>query len=136
MRKWVTDYPDIMKLVTNKQTVISLLSEILSDYRIITEENPFAAAGDDKKAEEEPAAEPEAGAEAGAEDSKDKEKKDKAPDSKALTISFNLSAVKKYNDAVFSNNTGEVKAITKDGIEVVVDNSETVYVNFNDIIED
>ena len=117
-----------MKLVTNKQTVISLLSEILSDYRIIAEENPFAAAGDDKKAEEEP--------EAGAEDGKDEEKKDKAPDSKALTISFNLSAVKKYNDAVFSNNTGEVKAITKDGIEVVVDNSETVYVNFNDIIED
>ena len=32
-----------------------------------------------------------------------------------------------------THNKGEVKAITKNGLEVAVDNGQTIYVNFQDI---
>lgn len=137
MKKWATDYLDIMKLVTNKQTVISMLSEILSEYHIITEENPFAAAekaagGEEEPAEEEPTEEPATDAEAdGGEEKDDKKAKPSAP--AGIVVDFDISAVKKYNEAPFRSNRGEVKAITKDGLQIAVDNNQMILVNFQDI---
>jgi len=130
-----------MKLVTNKETTIKLLAEILSEYQIFAEElvksaesNPFAAAaeksdagGGDAEAEE-----PAADAEGGDKDAKD-DKKGKPAEPAGLTVEFNLSAVKKYNEKAFRSNKGEVKAINKNGLEVAVDNNETIHVNFQDI---
>jgi len=134
MRRWVTDYLATMKLVTNKETTIKLLAEILSEYQILAEANPFAAAAEKADAgggdagAEEPAADAEGGEEKGKDD-----KKAKPAEPAGLTVDFNISAVKKYNDAAFRSNKGEVKAITKNGLEVAVDNGQTIYVNFQDI---
>lgn len=133
MRRWVTDYQDTMKLVTNKETTIKLIGEILSEYRILAEENPFAAAaeegGDAEAGGEEAAGDAEAGGE-----EKDKEDKEKAPAKPAgIMVDFNISAVKKYNDMPFRSNKGEVKAINKNGIQVAVDNDQIIQVNFQDI---
>ncbi len=133
MRRWVTDYQDTMKLVTNKETTIKLIGEILSEYRILAEENPFAAAaekgGDAEAGGEEAAGDAEAGGE-----EKDKEEKEKAPAKPAgIMVNFNIGAVKKYNDTAFRSNRGEVKAITKNGLQVAVDNGQTIQVNFQDI---
>ena len=94
MRRWVTDYQDTMKLVTNKETTIKLIGEILSEYRILAEENPFAAVaekgGDAEAGGEEAAGDAEAGGE-----EKDKEDKEKAPAKPAgIMVDFNISAVK------------------------------------------
>ena len=124
-----------MKLVTNKETTIKLLAEILSEYQILAEENPFAAAaeeGGDKKDDAADTGGEEGAGEEGGED-KESEKKDKAPEPKGITIKFNPDAVKRYNDAAFRSNGGEVKAITKNGLQVAVDNNETIQVNFQDI---
>jgi hypothetical protein len=128
-KKWATDYLATMKLVTDKDTVISMLAEILREYDIYEAEgeeegNPFEA-------------DPEAGAEAGAgggdakDDKKDKEAAPAAP--AGLTVSFNIPAVKRYNDVSFRLDKGEVKAITKDGLKVAVDGGAVVHVNFDDI---
>ena len=126
-----------MKLVTNKETTIKLLAEILSEYQILAEENPFAAAaeegGDKKDDAADAGGEEDAGEEGGEE--KESEKKDKAPEPKGITIKFNVDAVKRYNDAAFRSDGGEVKAITKNGLQVAVDNNETIHVNFQDIAE-
>ncbi len=129
MRRWVTDYLATMKLVTNKETTIKLLAEILSEYQILAE-NPFAAAAEkaDAGGGEEPAADAEGGEEKGKDD-----KKAKPAEPAGLTVDFSISAVKKYNDAAFRSNKGEVKAITKNGLEVAVDNGQTIHVNFQDI---
>jgi hypothetical protein len=123
-----------MKLVTNKETTIKLLAEILSEYQILAE-NPFAAAAEkaDAGGGDAGAEEPAADAEAGGEEKGKDDKKAKPAEPAGLTIDFNISAVKKYNDAAFRSNKGEVKAITKNGLEVAVDNGQTIYVNFQDI---
>lgn len=133
MRRWVTDYRDTMKLVTNKETAIKLIGEILSEYRILAEENPFAAAaeksGDAEAGGEEAGGDAEAGGEE--EDKKDKEKAPAKP--AGIMVDFDISAVKKYNDVPFRSNRGEVKAINKNGIQVAVDNNQIIQINFQDI---
>lgn len=119
-----------MKLVTNKETTLQLLAEILSEYQIL-EANPFAAAAEKEDAGggEEPAADAEAG---GEEKGKD-DKKAKPAEPEGITIEFDRSAVKRYNKAPFALSKGVVKSITKDGLEVVVDGGATILVNFSDI---
>ena len=136
MRRWVTDYLATMKLVTNKQTTIKLLAEILSEYKILTEENPFAAAAEEGEGEDsaEEKGEEDASAEGGDAKAEDKDdKKSKQPQPAGLTVDFNISAVKKYNDTPFRLNRGEVKAINKNGLQVAVDNGQTIHVNFQDL---
>ena len=119
-----------MKLVTNKETTLQLLAEILSEYQIL-EANPFAAAAEKEDAGggEEPAADAEA---SGEEKGKD-DKKAKPAEPEGITIEFDKSAVKRYNKAPFALNKGVVKSITKDGIQVAVDGGATILVNFSDI---
>ena len=120
-----------MKLVSNKKLVSDLLAEVLLEYSIL-EANPFAAAEKDEGGGEE------AGGDAGGEEGGEEEEKkdDKAAEkSDALTVKFDQSAVKKYN-----NNTdwrageGEVKGVSKKGLEVDVAGN-SILVNFDDITE-
>jgi hypothetical protein len=124
-----------MKLVTNKETTIKLLAEILSEYQILAEANPFAAAAEkaDAGGGDAGAEEPAADAEGGGEEKAKDDKKAKPAEPAGLTVDFNISAVKKYNDAAFRSNKGEVKAINKNGLEVAVDNGQTIHINFQDI---
>ena len=135
MRRWVMDYLATMKLVTNKETTIKLLAEILSEYQILAEANPFAAAAEKDDAgggdAEEPAADAEA--DAGGEEKGKDDKKEKPAEPAGIIVDFNIGAVKKYNDVPFRSNRGEVKAITKNGLQVAVDNNQTIQVNFQDI---
>lgn len=133
MRRWVTDYLATMKLVTNKETTIKLLAEILSEYQILAEANPFAAAAEKADAGGGDAEEPAADAEAGGEEEGKDDKKAKPAEPAGIVVDFNIGAVKKYNDAAFRSNRGEVKAITKNGLQVAVDNGQTIQVNFQDI---
>lgn len=103
-------------------------------------ENPFAAAGGDEAggeeeapAAEEPAAD-DADAEEGGEEEKDGAAK-KQPDLK-YPIKFNIGRVKKYNNADFISDQGELKSINSKGMIVTVqpDNVD-VFVNFSDIID-
>ena len=120
-----------MKLVTNKETTLQLLAEILSEYQIL-EANPFAAAAEKEGGEE--------GGAGGAEEEKPaddakggEDKKPKPAEPEGITIEFDKSAVKRYNKAPFALNKGVVKSITKDGIQVAVDGGATILVNFSDI---
>jgi len=119
-----------MKLVTNKNTLVDILGELMLEYRLL--ENPFAAA-----------AEKEGGGDAGGDkgeeggDKGEEEKKDdkKGSGEKALKVFFDPSAVKKYNtNTDWRAGEGEVKAITKKGLEVDVD-GYTIQVNFSDLTE-
>lgn len=105
--------------------------------------NPFAAAGGDEGGEEggEDAAAADdaggeeadaAGGEEGGEEAGDAKKQ---PDLK-YPIKFNIGRVKKYNNADFISNQGELKSINSKGMTVTVqpDNVD-VFVNFNDIID-
>ena len=65
-----------------------------------------------------PGATPPVGAEAGGEEKGKDDKKAKPAEPAGLTVDFSISAVKKYNDAAFRSNRGEVKSITKNGLEV------------------
>lgn len=146
-----------MKLVTNKATVLKLLAEILSEYIIYEKEgeeeapaeeepageegggeeapaNPFAAAAAAAGGEEEGGEEGgEEGEAAAGEEKDDKGGKKGGKGGSALSIEFDRSAVKRYNDTQFRVPAGEVKSITKDGLEVAVDGGGTVHVNFQDI---
>ena len=117
-----------MKLVTNKDTLIDVLGELLLEYTLL-EADPFAAAEKD------------AGGDAGGEGAdgggEEEEKKDEKPkeDSEALTVKFDPSAVKKYNSNTdWRGGEGSVKKITKKGITVDIDGN-TILVNFNDLTE-
>ena len=78
---------------------------------------------------------------AGSEDSGgDEAEKDDAKEEPAkpagIPLKFNMSAVKKYNDAEFLSDTGVVKSIDKRGIVVTTQPDQVdVLVNFNDISE-
>lgn len=102
------------------------------------EENPFA--GSEDSAGEESGGGDQGGEEAdaaGAEEGGEEETKDAAaPDPKDLTINFNLSRVKRYNDPGFTSNTGIVKKVTKDGLVVTTQpEGMDILVNFDDITE-
>jgi len=97
-------------------------------------ENPFAAAGgDDAGAEEAPAAEEPAAGEEGGED----EKGDAKPQADLkYPIKFNIGRVKKYNNADFISDQGELKSINSKGMVVTVKPDDVdVFVNFSDIID-
>ena len=103
--------------------------------------NPFAAAGgeeggkegadstDTAAADEPPADDAEEGGEEETGDAKDTA----AP---KFPIKFNLAKVKKYNNANFISNQGELKSINKKGLVVTVqpDNVD-IFINFSDIID-
>lgn len=66
------------------------------------------------------------------------DKKEKAPkkeESPKVKIKFNISAVKKYNDAAFTSNEGEIVSANKDGMKVnVVPDQVGIHVNYQDIL--
>ena len=106
--------------------------------------NPFAAAGGEEGGAEggdDAAAADDAGGEeadaTGGEEGGEEEAGDakKQPDLK-YPIKFNIGRVKKYNNADFISNQGELKSINSKGMTVTVqpDNVD-VFVNFNDIID-
>lgn len=93
-------------------------------------ENPFAAAeeGGDEAA---PEAEPEADAEGDEEGTTSK----KPAEPLKFPVKFNIGRVKKYNNANFISDEGELKSINKDGMVVTVKPDDVdIFVNFNDIL--
>lgn len=102
-------------------------------------ENPFAAAaGGDEGGEEEAPADDAAAEEPAAEEGGEEEKTDAAkpqPDLK-YPVKFNIDKVKKYNNADFISNQGELKSINSKGMVVTVKPDDVdVFVNFSDIID-
>jgi hypothetical protein len=79
----------------------------------------------------------EGGADAEGEKADDKEAKPAVPvEPTGVPISFNISAVKRYNKADFISDKGIVKSISKDGIIVTTQpDGVDVLVNFDDISE-
>jgi len=104
--------------------------------------NPFAAAGGEEGGEEggdDAAADTggeEADAEAGAEGGEEETGDAKDTAAPKFPIKFNLAKVKKYNNANFISNQGELKSINKKGLVVTVqpDNVD-IFVNFSDILD-
>jgi hypothetical protein len=77
--------------------------------------NPFAGS---EKAGEEP-----------------KEKAPKKEESTKVKIKFNISAVKKYNDAQFTSDVGEIVAADKNGMSInVIPDQVGIHVNYQDIL--
>lgn len=118
-----------MKLVTNKNTIVDILGELMLEYTIL-EANPFAAAEKDAGGGDA------GGDEGGGDEGGEEEKKEKPKgDGNALTIKFDPSTVKKYNtNTDWRSGEGEVKKISKKGLEVDVD-GYTIQVNFDDLTE-
>ena len=115
-----------MKLVTNKNTLVDILGELMLEYRLL--ENPFAAAAE-KKGGDDAAADDKGG------DEEEKKDDKKGGGEEALKVFFNPSAVKKYNtNTDWRSGEGEVKGISKKGLEVSVDGN-TILVNFSDLTE-
>lgn len=86
-----------------------------------------------REAEEEGGANPFAGSEKAGEDKK--EKAPKKEESPKVKIKFNISAVKKYNDAQFTSNEGEIVAADKTGMKInVIPDQVGIHVNYQDII--
>jgi hypothetical protein len=132
-----------MKL--NKKSLREITSKLLKSYIFEAEEkeepakeeggeedaNPFAAAaaGDEEGGDEE----------APTDDAKadDKEKAPaKAEEPKGIPIKFNVSRVKKYNNANFVSDSGVLKSIDKRGMIVTTQpDGVDVLVNFDDISE-
>jgi hypothetical protein len=101
--------------------------------------NPFAGSeegGGEEGGGEEGGGEEGGGEDPAAEKEGDKEGGGEGPKPEDLTINFNISKVKRYNNGKFAGNTGVVKKVTKDGLVVTTqpDNVDIV-VNFEDITE-
>lgn len=114
-----------MKL--SKKQLQELVRTVVKSYLREAEEeagNPFAAAAKGG---------PEAAGKAGEEE----EKKDAKPEQPAgVPVTFNISAVKKYNNANFISDKGVVKSIDKKGVVVTTQpDGVDVLVNFDDISE-
>lgn len=123
MKRWDTHFLVIMKLSKRElQELIRKMvkSRINEAEEEVKEEDPFAADAD----------------KAGGEDGKENTKKQKPEEPVGIPIKFNLSGVKRYNKNPFTNNSGVVKSISRDGVVVTVkpDNTD-ILVNFNDISE-
>jgi uncharacterized membrane-anchored protein len=112
-----------MKL--NKQ-VEELIERVVKSYILEAEEeaDPFAAAAEGG---------PEAAEKAGEEDTEKKAEPEKPA---GVPVKFNVSAVKKYNNANFVSDSGVVKSIDKKGVVVTTQpDGVDVLVNFDDISE-
>lgn len=139
MKKWVTTYLGTMNFKILKLKDLMPLREAEGDEEEAGGENPFAAAGGDEAGgEEDTAAEEPAADDAGAEEEGGEEEKTdakKQPDLK-YPIKFNIGKVKKYNNADFISDQGELKSINSKGMIVTVqpDNVD-VFVNFSDIVD-
>jgi len=116
---------------SSKKDIRDYISKLIREYlsEAEEEENPFAAAGDEG-GEEKPADE-----KGGTEDDKDSEaKKDTQP--AGVPIKFDISKVKKYNDANFLSDKGIVKSIDKRGVIVTTQpDGVDILVTFDDITE-
>lgn len=140
MKRWVIILEDTMSFKMIKLKDLIPLREAEGDEEEAGG-NPFAAAGDEEGGGEE------AGADAGGEEADadtaagGEEGEEEAGDAKDTTtpkfpIKFNLGKVKKYNNADFISNQGELKSINMKGMVVTVqpDNVD-IFVNFSDIID-
>ena len=97
--------------------------------------NPFAAAGGEEEGGDAAAADA-GGEEAGAEGGEEEGGDAKTTEAPKFPIKFNLAKVKRYNNAEFISNQGELKSINKKGLVVTVqpDNVD-IFVNFSDILD-
>jgi len=124
----------------SKHLINKLISEILNEYVFEAEEkaptNPFAAPGADAGGDAAAADEAEPAADgADAKDEKDTEKKEGGGED-ALSFSFDIDGVKRYNKAHFINSKAVAKKITKDGIIATVEpDGVNILVGFDDITE-
>jgi hypothetical protein len=115
-----------MKL--SKKHIQELVRKVVKSYMLEAEKDekdPFAT--DDA----------EGGADAEGEKADDKKAEPAKPaEPTGIPISFNISAVKRYNKADFVSDKGVVKSISKDGIVVTTQpDGVDVLVNFDDISE-
>lgn len=105
-----------MKL--SKKDLSELITKVVGSYTILAEEgNPFVKGGGEEEKKEEP--------------------KEKAPEKPAgIPVKFDVSAVKRYNKALFKSDNGVVKSLDKKGVVVTVQpDGVDVLVNFNDLLE-
>jgi len=93
------------------------------------DENPFVAADD--AGDDADTTDSEDGADQA--DEKDTEAKT-GEEGQSLSISFNPSRVRKYNDSTFKGNRGAVTNISKYGLTVTLPDQQTIFVNFDDIL--
>jgi hypothetical protein len=122
-----------MKL--SKRHIQELVRKVVKSYMLEAEKeekDPFATDDAEGGAE--------GGADAEGEKADDKEAKPAAPAAPAeptgVPISFNISAVKRYNKANFVSDKGTVKSINKDGVIVTTQpDGVDILVNFDDISE-
>lgn len=113
-----------MKL--SKRKLAEIITKVMSSYIIEAEEKADDAGGGN----------PFAGGGGGGEEEKKDEEKPKEEKPAGIPIKFNVSAVKKYNDANFVSDSGTVKSIDKRGIVVTTQpDGVDVIVNFDDISE-
>jgi hypothetical protein len=113
----------------SKKHIQELVRKVVKSYMLEAEKDekdPFAT---DSGAE--------GGTDAEGEKADDKEAKPAKPaEPTGIPISFNISAVKRYNKADFVSDKGVVKSISKDGIIVTTQpDGVDVLVNFDDISE-
>lgn len=114
-----------MKL--SKKKLAEIITKVMSSYIIEAEEKKDDAGG-------EGGSNPFAGSDDAGEDKKEEKPKEEKP--AGIPLKFNVSAVKKYNDANFVSDKGTVKSIDKRGIIVTTQpDGVDVLVNFDDISE-
>lgn len=143
MKKWATTYQDTMNFKMIRLKDLMPLREAEGDEEEAGGGNPFAAAGGDEGGGEggddaaaDDAGGEEAGAEGGEEGGEEETKDAKSQPDLKYPIKFNIGRVKKYNNADFISDQGELKSINSKGMIVTVqpDNVD-VFVNFSDIID-
>jgi hypothetical protein len=117
-----------MKLT--KKKINEIITKVMNSYIIEAEEEK----ADDAAADAGGGDNPFAGSEDAGEEKKDEKPAAEKP--AGIPLKFNLSAVKKYNDASFVSDNGTVKSIDKRGIVVTTQpDGVDVLVNFDDISE-
>lgn len=138
MRKWDTILEDTMSFNTIRLKDLMPLREAEGDEEEAGG-NPFAAAGGEEGGEEEEAPAGEEPAAIAAAEEGGEEEKTSAPKAQPdlkYPVKFNLGKVKKYNNADFISDQGELKSINSKGMIVTVKPDDIdVFVNFSDIID-
>lgn len=137
MKKWDTLYQGTMK--SNNEVVRKYIRRAIREFLFeAEEENPFGTPEEEKADEEgaeEAGGEEPAADEEGEEDTKEPAKKGTAEPA-GIPVTFDATAVKKYNDLGFKSDTGTLKKIDKKGLIVTTQpDGVDVFVNFDDISE-